>query len=256
MTVLDKKSFCENLMIWDIFNGSGSQKFDDYMSVAKEILAFSSKREDECVINIFNDFDVLLNIMSTKELADFGRSKYFCKDYFDFLNFRTAIILKGRDFFFKILSGDYSGLEGCRFMVAPMRKIFYEVIGGLDIWCLNSGKDGLRFLDDYSDEKFIRFFKPFAIDVLALQNKDNSSVNCDESIVHEGSTLSDIFLPSLGHIKTGDFLEHKKLGVFWIYRIYKNVPGQIHLDAMCKEQHRSLLLIEGSGLIGRLACPC
>jgi len=237
-----------NLLIWEVFNGKNISEFDDYVSVTKQILDFSSQVDEQGVIRLFNDFEFLVNSLNIEELAIFAKESGFCKDGFDFLNMKVSIVLYGYDFFLRVKAGDYCGLEMCRAFSVPMRKIFYEVIGGFDAWCINHNKEGVAYLCDYSDEKFMNFFRP-SICIGEAFKENWKCAASDEDLTESSIPLSEVDFLDIGNICQGDFLIHKKLGIFWVYRIYRNPLGKINLDAMFKEQHRAMLLMEGSDLI-------
>jgi hypothetical protein len=237
-------------LIWDIFDANVKMDFECVMSVANRVLSHLSSSSVSDVEPLLCVFLSRLSDLNSQNFALHVKKSRMCSDEFDYLNLRVAIIVFGRHFYSKVIGGDYSDLSMCLSIASPMRKLFYEVIGALNVIVIGHRKISIGELGCYSDDVFLRIFRgndavKFNFEVTA--NRGPVGLH----LLNDGEVMSEVNFKDLGLIRMGSFLRHVKLGIFWIYRMHNSPGGGVQIDAMFKERHTSLLLVEGAGLVTR-----
>lgn len=236
-------------LLWEVFDGNPRPDYENVMGVAARVLDFFTNRPISDVRFVFANFVSRLNDLNSASLAQ--ASAQICCDNFDFLNLRVAIIVGGPYFYSKVMEGDYSGLDDCRTIASPLRKLYYEVIGALNVIVIGGCRKSIADLDFYSDDVFQKIFRRKSVGKFESAPTLGEGV-FDIGLIDSGELLDEFEFKDLGLIRVGDFLRHVKLGIFWIYRIRSNEGGGVRIDAMLKERHTSLLLVEGAGLVTRI----
>ena len=235
-------------LLWSIFGDDPHIDYQEIMSVTNRIMDFFHDKPFDDVAAFLGSFFRRLDALNGTRTA-FEKFGFFC-DNFDFLNLRTSVIVFGYDFYSKIIGGDYCCAGDCRSIASPLRKLFYEVVGALDVVALRNFRKSIGDFDFYSDDIFIRIFSG------GYSGKGGGVTFREEgglmTLIGSGSVLEEVVFNDLGRIRVGDFLRHVRLGIFWVYRMHGRPGGRVQIDAMFKERHASLLLVEGAGLVKRV----